>query len=160
MADGNEHRDADGLDFAEVLNGAPALTDPLSQVAYAAHPYFKSTFDSTTFATNFGNFAATAPVIVTEWDLSHNQFCDSTTPNLALSMLQYLQSKNIGINGYSYDNPGQMGVDFGTSGSIVQDFNGTPTTLANNIQCGAVGFGPGKLMQNYFRTGSVGSVLQ
>ena len=151
---------ADGLNFAEVLNGAPLLTDSLSQVAYAAHPYFKSGFASNTFPTAFGNFASNAPVIVTEWDLSQNQFCDSTTPALALTMLQYLLTRNIGIVGYAYDNPGLVGRDYGTSGSIVQDFNGTPTTLSNNISCGALGFGPGTLLQNYFRTGTVAMELQ
>jgi len=151
---------ADGLSFAEVLNGAPLLTDSLSQVAYAVHPYFRSGFTSNTFPAAFGDFASNAPVIVTEWDLSQSQYCDSNTPALALTMLQYLPTRNIGIVGYAYDNPGLVGRDFGTTGSIVQDFNGTPTTLGNNIQCGALGFGPGTLLQNYFRTGAVAAHLQ
>jgi hypothetical protein len=151
---------ADGLNYAEVLNGAPALTDPLNSIAYAAHPYFQSGFTNSTFATAFGNYASSAPVIVTEWSTTTAQYCDANTPALALYLLQYLQSRNIGINGYAYDNPGLANYNLGTEGTIVQDFSGTPTTFANNIQCGALGFGPGKLLQDWYRTGTVPTTLQ
>ncbi len=41
---------ADGLGFAESLSGAPALTDPLNQYAYADHPYFHMASDQTSTA--------------------------------------------------------------------------------------------------------------
>lgn len=50
---------ADGLAHAETLTGAPSLTDPLNQLAYAAHPYaFQESDEQPGFwNTSFGNFA-------------------------------------------------------------------------------------------------------
>jgi endoglucanase len=61
---------AGGLAHAETLTGAQTLTDPLNQVAYAAHPYaFNADQETSSFwDASFGTFAQTAPVIITEWD--------------------------------------------------------------------------------------------
>jgi hypothetical protein len=154
---------ADGLSYAEILTGAPAPTDPLNQVIYGEHPYFAGTSTelASTWAANWGNFAATEPVMITEWSTTTTSYCDSNTPAAALGLLQYAASLKIGINGYAYDNPGLAGMNYGTLGSIVQDFNGTPTTfLSSSSTCGSVGFGPGKLIQNYYKTGMMATVLQ
>ena len=146
---------ADGLQYAGTFSGAPTLTDSLGQVAYASHPYFYTASDEATssLATRFGNFAQTAPVVVTEWATSYSYFCDATTPVAALSFEQYLQANGVGLMAFAYDLPTGLG-------GITTDFNGTPTTFANNIACGAAGFGPGKITQTWYNTGVPATVLQ
>ena len=142
---------ADGLTYGIFLDGAPSLADPLNQVAYATHPWFKSSASSQVRATwdaHFGNFAATAPVIATAWAVGNNNYCDANTPAAALGLLQYLQSKQIGLVGYAYDSVPTM-----QNNSIVTDYNGTPTTFANGAQCGQPNFGAGAIIQDWFRTG-------
>ncbi len=139
---------ADGLNFAESLNGLIPLSDPLNQVFYASHPYFHSAADQmqSTWAKKFGSLAATAPVIVGEWTTATTYYCDANTPAAALQMLQYLQSLHVGMVAVTYD--------FGLPkyGGIVSNYSGTPTTFANGIACGATGFGPGSLIQSWYRT--------
>lgn len=73
---------ADGLNFAEQLDGAPVLADPLHQVAYGAHPYAHSNADQTSsgdalpfvgWDAKFGAVpvSALAPTVVTEWSLEN-----------------------------------------------------------------------------------------
>jgi endoglucanase len=158
---------ADGLGFAEYLTGAPALADPINQVAYADHPYPHSATDQTTtgWDTKFGNFAAStnAPVIITEWSDENEPnnvfaYCDGNTPQAALNFLTYLQSKHIALIGLGYDLPNQPSVP--RDGRIMLDFDGTPSTLANGASCDDADFGPGTVVQNYFRTGNVPSQLE
>jgi endoglucanase len=159
---------ADGLGFAEYLEGAPTLADPLNQVAYADHPYFHSAADQTSTAwdTKFGTFAATAPapVLITEWSTENEPppdphfYCDRNTATSALAFLQYLQSKSIGLVGYAYDAPNAPNAP--RDGRITQDFNGTPTTYSNNAQCTDAPFGPGTIIQNWYHTGSVPAMLE
>jgi hypothetical protein len=108
---------ADGLIFALSLNGAPALTDPAGQVAYAIHPYFHSAADQLQKAwdTKLGDFAATAPVIATEWTTVANAavsgssyYCDATTAAAALDLLQYLSAKGVGLAAFAYDFSGNV----------------------------------------------------
>ena len=146
---------ADGLQYAGTFSGAPLLTDPLGQVAYASHPYFYQASDETTssFMTRFGNFAQTAPVVVTEWSTPYSDFCDSTTPAASLTFEQYLQSTGIGLMAFAYDLPTGLG-------SITTNFSGSPTTFANSIACGTPGFGPGKITQVWYDTGIPSTILQ
>jgi len=146
---------ADGLQYAGTFSGAPLLTDPLGQVAYASHPYFYQASDETTssFMTRFGNFAQSAPVLVTEWSTPYSDFCDSTTPAASLNLEQYLQTNGIGLMAFAYDLPTGFG-------SITTNFSGSPTTFANNIACGTPGFGPGKITQVWYNTGTPSTVLQ
>jgi hypothetical protein len=157
---------ADGLQYAQVLTGAPALTDAANEVIYAEHPYFEGTYTETSaaWAANWGNFAATEPVMITEWTSDTTNYCDANTPTASLGLLQYIANLKLGLNGNAYDNPGYAGAptnNYGTLGSIVQDLNGTPTTfLGSSSACGDLGFGPGKLIQNYYKTGTMATVLQ
>ena len=146
---------ADGLQYAGTFAGAPLLSDTLGQVAYASHPYFYVASDESTatFATRFGNFAQTAPVVVTEWSTPYSDFCDITTPAAALGLEQYLQANGVGLMAFAYDLPTGLG-------SITTDFNGTPTTFANGIACGTPGFGIGKITQTWYKTGAPATVLQ
>ena len=50
---------ADGLNYAEQLDGAPVLADPLNQVAYGSHPYAHSADDQTISVTAFHTQAGT-----------------------------------------------------------------------------------------------------
>ena len=147
---------ADGLNYAESLDGVIPLSDPLNSVFYATHPYFHKSEDQTmaVWMSRFGAAAATFPVIVGEWTTATTYYCDSNTPLAALQFLQYLESLQIGLVAVTYD--------FGLPqyGGIVSDYNGTPTTFANGIQCGATGFGPGTLIQNWYVTGSVPDELK
>lgn len=147
---------ADGLNFAESLDGVVPLTDSLNKVFYSTHPYFHNAADQMqgTWMMKFGSFAATAPVIVGEWTTATTYYCDANTPTAALQLLQYIYSQNIGFVGVTYD--------FGLPayGGIVSDYNGTPTTFANDLPCGANDFGPGTLVQNWYKTGTVPSQLE
>lgn len=101
---------ADGLDRAIVLTGAPSLTDTLGQIAYAAHPYaFADSDETTAFLDNsFGNFAASHPVIITEWGQGYH--CSALDPGFLITFLNYLQTKGVGI---------EMGTwDWGSAGSF------------------------------------------
>ncbi len=147
---------ADGLKFAESLNGVMPLTDPLNQVFYSSHPYFHSAADQmqSTWARKFGSLAATAPVILGEWTTATTYYCDANTLAAGLQLLRYIQSLHIGLIAVTYD--------FGLPkyGGIVSNYNGTPTTFANGIACGATGFGPGSLVQSWYKTGAVPSQLE
>ncbi len=147
---------ADGLNFAESLNGVVPLSDPLHQVFFSSHPYFHTAADQlqSTWAAKFGSLAATAPVIVGEWTTATTYYCDANTPAAALQLLQYMQSLNIGLVAVTYD--------FGLPnyGGIVSDYNGTATTFANSIACGAADFGPGTLVQSWYKTGAVPAQLE
>ena len=142
---------ADGLNFAERLDGAPSLTDPLYQVAYAAHPYAHNAAGQTEqiWERNFGSAARTVPVIITEWTTVPKYYCDMNTAVSALAFLHFLQARGIGLTAFAYD--------FGANrfGSVVQDFKGTPSTFAGGLQCGQPGFGPGTLVQDWYETGFV-----
>lgn len=142
---------ADGLLFAERLNGAPPLTDPAGEVAYAAHPYAHNAEGQREDAweRKFGAFAKTAPVIVTEWTTVPKFYCDADTPSSALAFVRSLHARGIGLTAFAFD--------FGANrfGSVVQDFRGTPSTYADGVQCGDPGFGPGVMVQDWYRTGVV-----
>lgn len=136
---------ADGLLSGERLSGAPALTDPLNQVAYASHPYAHNAQGQTAadWDTKFGNFAQTHPVIVTEWTTSTNFYCDSNSPLSATNFLSYLGNHRVGLMAFAWD---FSGIKFG---SAFQGFPPQPTTYAN-LNCGDVGFGPGKKILNAY----------
>ncbi|MBE7157958.1 MAG: cellulase family glycosylhydrolase, partial [Rhodospirillales bacterium] len=147
---------ADGLNFAERVGGAPHLSDPANQVAYASHPYFHHAADQTpaVWEEKFGRFARTAPVIITEWTTIPKYYSDRNTPTAALAFLRYLQSRGIGLTAFTYDFEGDK------FGSVVHGFAGTPSTFANGIRPGDPDFGPGTLVQQWYRTGAVPATIQ
>ena len=154
---------ADGLAHAGTLSGAPDLTDTLNQIAYAAHPY---TFDQSPedpkneqafLDTSFGNFAATHPVIITEWGQGY--YCGPTNPTFLIYFLNYLQQKGIGLEmsfwdwggptafgGTRYDFPNVQGSYYYANGTIVPCFtNGKPTPQR----------GPGATINTWYATGII-----
>lgn len=157
---------ADGLEFATTLSGAPDLTDSADSVAYAVHPYFhQANLTPSFWDAHFGTFAATHPVIVTEWTTVANSatsgssyYCDSNTPSQALSLLGYLQGHGIGMLGFTWDFTGSV---FGSAVYYTSASTKTPlnSTFAAK-QCGDSGYGPGNTLQSWFQTGTVPSTPQ
>ncbi len=143
---------ADGLGMGQDLSGAPRLDDPLGQVAYASHPYANHPFGQTPAAWDlkFGNFARTAPVIITEWGTGY--YCDANTPAAALDFLGYLNRRGIGLEIGFWD-WAPMGF-----GSAIQGFpNGTVSSFlgpdGDPLGCKAPGFGLGRIVRTWYRTG-------
>ena len=154
---------ADGLSYATSLNGAPSLTDSAHEVVYAVHPYFHSADAETSSAwdTKWGTFAATSPVLVTEWTTVANAaqsgstyFCDSTTAGAALALLDYLAAKKIGMIAFAYDFSGNV------FGSAAYGFPAKSSSFAGDAGCGSAGYGPGTVLQDWFRTGAVPTTLE
>jgi endoglucanase len=154
---------ADGLSFGEQLNGAPILNDPLVQVAYASHPYAHSRAEQTKtgWDAKFGrvSISSLAPVLVTEWSLENDpkiplfQYCGPDSPQAGLAMLQYLQKKGIGLIALGYDLPNQPNVP--RDGRATTNHAGTPSTLAGGVGCTDPTFGPGTIIQSWYRSGVV-----
>ena len=96
---------ADALAGGQQLSGAPQLTDPLHQVAYAVHPYAFKAYDQTKAAWDekFGDFSKNAPVIVSEWSIGY--YSDPNTPAAVVTFLQYLQNHGIGLEAGIWDWP-------------------------------------------------------
>jgi hypothetical protein len=148
---------ADGLAHAETLTGAPALIDEDNLVAYAAHPYaFSESQEQSTFwDKSFGNFAASNPVIITEF--AQGYFCAPDNPQVMVNFLNYLQSHNVGLEMGAWD---WGAASFGTSR---YDFNDPPNTAAFTSfyshgvlnTCGTAVRGPGLTVNAWYTTGTV-----
>lgn len=142
---------ADGLQFGEQLSGAPQLRDPLKQVAYASHPYAHDYADQTPafWDGKFGDFAQTAPVIITEWGTGY--YCDANTPGAVLSFLQYLQAHEIGLEVVAWDwNSAHFGsAVYNFPDSAFSTFVGPSGALS----CQDPGFGLGKAVEVWYHTG-------
>ena len=137
---------ADGLGVGQVLGGAPLLDD--AQVVYASHPYALHPMGQAreTWDKKFGNFSRRAPVIITEW-FSGSYYCDANTPESTVEFLQYLNEHGIGL---------EVGVWDWTSGgfgSARWDFpNPKPSSFAG-LQCHQKGYGLGKVIDSWYKTG-------
>jgi hypothetical protein len=131
------------------------IVDPLNQLAFGIHTYFaKVGTTREKWDMHFGNFAATHPLIVTEWSQTtakvggkrrgRKEWCESASMDTPLRMFHYFRQKGIdGVVGWAFDLPS----------TIVQDYKGTPRTL-EGFKCGEPGGGIGDLFQQYF-TGSL-----
>lgn len=94
---------ADGLRGAQRLDGAPPLADPLGQLAYAVHPYFEQEPNNPEgWNQRFGRFAASHPVIVTEWGHAARQ-CERGGQEAVDGLLAYLAERRIGLVAYGAD---------------------------------------------------------
>lgn len=132
---------ADGLRWARTLDGAPPLADPLNRIVYAVHPYLerrnrtKADWDRA-----FGEFAATHPVLATEWNAWSRLFCFAGMADTAADLLTYLREKRIGLVAWSFD----------LTATLVADYDWTPTSL-DGLRCGKnESFGAGHLVHRYF----------
>lgn len=132
----------DGMSWAQTLNGAPVLHDPLGQLAYGVHPYPIPSYPETPagWDTRFGNFAQAHPVVITEWIADSGLFCIPDAPQVARSLLSYTWDHRIGFIGWAYDVPS----------SLVTSWNGPPTDY-RDFACGAGHLnGPGLALQTLF----------
>ena len=153
---------AEGLQGGTTFAGAPALSDPLAQLGYGVEPWFFPNYHATpAYDMAFGNLASTSVVMVTAWSTldggGYAEYCGASTPTDSQTLLNYLAAKKIGVTGFAFDDPG-IGTTLNLLGTVVQDLNGTPTTFAGGTKvCGQPGFGPGAMLQGYFKTGTVPS---
>jgi endoglucanase len=132
----------DGLYWAQMLDGAPQLDDPMSQIMYAVHPYYSQRLRNERDWDNmFGDFARRHPVLVTEWNaVSFRGNCNSNTPSFAADMLTYLNQRKIGLVAWAFDFPG----------SVIKNSDGTLTSF-DGFHCGpSTNFAAGELIHHQF----------
>ncbi|MGI4872509.1 MAG: cellulase family glycosylhydrolase [Janthinobacterium lividum] len=102
----------DGLGFASnTLKGVPAITDPLSRVAYAVHPYQHGSADESRWDEQFGIPSQTLPVLSTEWSAQvGNGLGLGKLPSyqVAVDLLNYMRAHNIPMGVGEFDIPGFM----------------------------------------------------
>lgn len=138
---------ADGLRGAQRLDGAPPLADPLGQLAYAVHPYFGQEPNTPEgWDQRFGRFAATHPVIATEWGHAARQ-CERGGPEAVEGLLAYLAERRIGLVAYGADErhsrlaqPVAGGA--GAGGPTWSSYRGRP--------CTGAAAGPGEMIHAWF----------
>jgi hypothetical protein len=112
-----------GIDYANNLSQwlANKPSDPLNQLMAEAHVYGGNTCSSTTcFNANYAPVAASVPVVFGETGETYDDSsCGST--NIA-TIMGWADAHNVGYEAWVWDT-------WGTCGSLISDFNGTP---ANN----------------------------
>jgi hypothetical protein len=136
---------AEGLRYGKSLNGAPDLSDPTGQLAYAFHPYLITPIDvASAWPAYFGNFAATHPVIATGWGAdSQSAYCESSWPSTSTALIAYLRAHRIGLAGaWGFDVPK----------TIVTGWTWAPTTFSG-FRCKVAGSGPGQIIKAAFTAG-------
>jgi endoglucanase len=132
----------DGLRGAARLDGAPALTDPLRQLAFAVHPYFGQEDNSPTgWDERFGRFATSHPVIVTEWGHAARQ-CERGGSDRVEQLLGYLAERRIGVVAYGADE---------RHSRLASGPAGQPAWSSyRNRPCTGAAAGPGELLRGWF----------
>ena len=147
---------ADGLAMAQALTGAPALTDSMNEVVYASHPYVnqqegEAGFMSAAWDEKFGDFAATHPVLISEW--GEGYFHNANTAAETLNFLAYLQGKNIGLEAGIWDwigaNFATVQVNYPSATAFSTYLRPDGSVLPNT----AAGWGPGKTIASWYTTG-------
>ena len=138
----------DGLGFGHSIEGLfPLVHDSLrNRLALAVHPYLVKnnyvTVDQ--WRKEFGNDAKRYPAIAGEWNATSTNGCvDKTTPELALSLLRYLESLHIGLIGWGIDS---------NYGKLVKDHaKYEPTDFSSFTGCTKTpsASGGGRLLANY-----------
>lgn len=127
------------------------IEDPLGQLVFGVHPYFTAVGTTREqWDSQFGDFAADHPLIVTEWNQNTIQlgenpkgrkvWCESAPMDTPLRMFHYFEEKGI---------LGAIGWAFDLTSTIVKDYQGTPRSL-KSFRCGERGGGIGDLFQHYF----------
>lgn len=143
-----------GLHGAQWLDGAPALVDPLRQLAFAVHPYFgtqvpaggaaRRTEESlvNVWERRFGRFARSHPVIATEWGHAAKH-CAAGGESQVESLLEYLHERRIGVIAY--------GVDEQQNRLLLRTEGGRPVwSNFRGKSCDAQGAGPGEMLRALF----------
>jgi hypothetical protein len=134
----------DGLHGARSFDGAPDVADPLGRLAYGVHPYLDRWMRTPAdFDVRFGRFAATHPVIATEWT-NMFKWCDEAGGDESAALVAYLDRHRIGLVAYGSDeNPGRLLRGTGPGDWHTTDFEGRA--------CRHPEAGPGRLVRDLFR---------
>ncbi len=153
----------DGLSSAQALNGALPLTDPMNEIVYASHPYVnkqegEAGFKQAAWDEKFGNFAATHPVLISEW--GEGYFHNANTAAETLNFFAYLQSKNIGLEAGIWDwiDPhfATVQVNYPTATAFSTYLQPDGSLLPNT----SAGWGPGKTIVSWYTTGMLPTAPQ
>ncbi|MER6839895.1 cellulase family glycosylhydrolase [Streptomyces platensis] len=140
-----------GLRVKTTLAHAPHVNDPAGprapQLVYAVHYPLLTGSLTAEWKRDFGDLAASKPVMVTEWNASSDWQCNPNVPAHAQLLLDYLSAHHIGIVGFAFDHPH----------TIVKNWKHVPTTY-DNFHCGRQYHGgPGELLFRYFARASAAS---
>ena len=154
---------ADGLASAQALNGAPALTDSMNEVLYASHPYVNAQegepgFMPAAWNEKFGDFAATHPVLISEW--GEGYFHNANTAAETLNFFAYLQGKSIGLEAGIWD---WIGPNFATVRINYPKATAYSTYLRPDgslLPDTAPGWGPGKTIVGWYTSGMLPTAPQ
>ena len=151
---------ADGRERAIGLSGAPDLTDPLKQVVYAAHPYAFSDADKTTdfLDHSFGDFAASHPVIITEYGLGYS--CSALDPGFLITFFHYLQDRGIGleIGAWDWGGTGSFGnarYNFPAAPVFSRFYDNGTFQMCNSSTVTDGKRGPGLTVNQWYTTGTI-----
>jgi len=132
----------DGLHGAQQLDGAPPLVDPIGQLAYAVHPYFGAEDNSPAgWDQRFGRFAASHPVIATEWGHAAWQ-CERGGADRVEQLIGYLAERRIGLVAYGADERHSRVVRWEGERPVWSSYRGRPCTGAQA--------GPGDMLRALF----------
>jgi endoglucanase len=134
----------DGIQGAHVLSGAPAINDPLRQLAYAVHPYIKHSRDGPPqWDRQWGRFAENHPVLITEWNAKSNQpKCTARIPEVSCELIRYISERKIGLVLWALDLP-----------RTLLDDKKMPMTFSG-FTCGVRGAGAAHIAIQYFLSGT------
>lgn len=103
-----EVQGANGLvrEAAETLQGVPALTDPLSRLVYAVHPYQHGLTDESQWDNDFGTPSMSMPVWADEWSAPEGLALglgSLTDYQVAVDLLNYLRAHSISLCTGAFD---------------------------------------------------------
>lgn len=124
-----------GLNFAYDLSGVPNNRPQGFGIVFATHPYDFSGKQPADWPTGFGFLTATDPVIATEG----GDF--NCTSGYTTQLVDYLDApsgditRRAGFTGWAWNSPGSCGFP-----SIINDFNGTPSTMGQPEHDHMVGY--------------------
>jgi hypothetical protein len=132
----------DGTNGARLLEGAPPLHDPLGQLAYAVHPYFKEDMRTPQdWDARFGAFARTHAVVVSEWSHTAAQ-CAMGDAGAVTTLVDWLAARRIGLIGY--------GADERNGGRLLRTVDGRVGVTSYRGGCTGADAGPGEQVQRLF----------
>jgi endoglucanase len=131
----------DGIHGSHLLEGAPSIRDPLGKLAYAVHPYFQETSRGPgDWERQWGRFADSHPVVVSEWNALSNLNCSADIPDASARFIDFIKRRRIGLILWALDLP-----------ATITNAAGEPLGL-RNFQCGAPGAGAARIAIQYMKS--------